>query len=98
MDKFDKYQDVPKVATFRDMVDLITRNLHQQILREFQLLWIVADPFAGHFRIGEGASFEERSRVSAEQEKVLPAAPSTTIMHFLFRVGLSYLASGSQFH
>lgn len=71
MDKFEKYQDVPKVATFRDMVDLITRNLHQQILREFQLLWIVADPFAGHFSVGEGASFEDRSRMAAEQERVL---------------------------
>lgn len=74
MDKFEKYQDVPKVATFRDMVDLITRNLHQQILREFQLLWIVADPFAGHFRGGEGATFEERRRMASEQEKVLSSA------------------------
>jgi hypothetical protein len=83
MDKFEKYQDVPKVAMFRDMVDLITRNLHQQTLREFQLLWIVADPFAGHFKAGDGASFEERSHMSSEQEKVLPATLSRVIIAFV---------------
>lgn len=71
MDRFGKYHDVPKVATFRDMVELITRNLHQQIIREFQLLWIVSDPFAAHFSVNEGTSFEERSRVASQQEKVL---------------------------
>jgi hypothetical protein len=71
MEKFERYTDVPKVAAFRDMVDLITRNVHQQVLREFQLLWVISDPFAGRgLTLAEGATYDEKQRVRTEQEQV----------------------------
>lgn len=70
MEKFERYQDVPKVAAFRDMVDLISKNLHQQILREFQLLWIVSDPFAGRFAVSENSSYEDKQQLRTDQEQV----------------------------
>lgn len=70
MEKFERYQDVPKVAAFRDMVDLISKNLHQQIIREFQLLWIVSDPFVGRFSVSENSSYEDKQQLRTEQEQV----------------------------
>lgn len=79
MEKFERYQDVPKVGAFRDMVDLISRNLHQQILREFQLLWIVSDPFAGRFAVSDNSTYEEKQQLRIEQEQVW--LPFTSSLH-----------------
>jgi hypothetical protein len=71
MEKFEPYHDIPKVQSLKDMVDLIARSLHQQLLREFQLQWIVTDPFAGRHIEGSGG-YEDKQQMRSEQEQVTP--------------------------
>jgi hypothetical protein len=69
METFERYDSVPKVAALRDTVDMLAKGLHAQLLREFQLQWLVSDPFAGS-AVATGASYDERQRARTAQEQV----------------------------
>ena len=73
MEKFEEYRDIPKVAALRDVVDLLARALHTQLLREFQLQWLVSDPLAGRAAAAD-AGFDVKQQLRAEQEQARPSA------------------------
>lgn len=70
MDNFEAYHHVSKMASLRDTVDVITKSLHSQLLREFQIQWVITDPFQA-LAVGPDADFDDRQRVKdAEDRKI----------------------------
>lgn len=76
MEKFEPYHDIPKVQSLEEVVEVLSRGLHQQLLREFQLQWLVTDPFAGRHATAD-SSYDEKQAIRTEQEQVRAAAPLT---------------------
>ena len=72
METFEPYHDIPKVQSLREIVELLSRSLHSQLLREFQLQWLVTDPFAGRHANAD-SSYDEKQAIRAEQEQVRAA-------------------------
>ena len=66
--KFEPYREIPKVAALVATLDGLARGLHAQLLREFQLQWLVTDPFADE--AAPGASFESRQAARDAQDAV----------------------------
>jgi hypothetical protein len=69
MEKFEAYQDIPKVQSLNEIVEVMTRGLHTQLMREIQLQWVVTDPMAGR-SVDGNSSYEEKEAHRLELEQV----------------------------
>jgi hypothetical protein len=81
MEKFEPYHDIPKVQSLTEIVEVMTRGIHAQLMREFQLQWIVTDPMAGR-SVESESSYEEKQALRLELEQVAPRFPhASPILH-----------------